>query len=154
MDGWRATYVGIVPQAVLDGLSIEDQARDWRGWLAMPTTTAHVALDDDRIVGFAAAGPAHDGAPPGHDAEIYAIYLDKDQQGKGTGRALFDACRLWTGGRALVVWVLEKNAPARAFYERLGGRVVGQKQSEIGGVVLDEAAYGWDETAVAPARGR
>jgi hypothetical protein len=151
VDGWRETYGGIIPQPVLDALSVDGQARQWRGWLSIPTTTAHVALEGERIVGFSAAGPAHDGAPPGSEAEIYAIYLDKDQHGKGIGRALFEVSREWTGWRSLVVWVLEKN-PSRGFYERLGGVVVGHKQSEMGGATLDEVAYGW--TAPQEASGR
>ena len=37
--------------------------------------------------------------------------------------------------------------PARAFYERLGGRQIGAKQSDIGGVTLEEVAYGWEDLA-------
>jgi len=41
-----------------------------------------------------------------------------------------------------MLWVLKSN-PARKFYERMGGELIGEKQIEIGGVRLIEIAYGW-----------
>ena len=43
-----------------------------------------------------------------------------------------------------MLWVLRDN-PSRGFYEALGGRVVGEKMQEIGGVAVVEVAYGWDD---------
>lgn len=51
---------------------------------------------------------------------------------------------LGRGFDALLVWVLETN-PYRAFYEVLGGRLVGRKTDEEEGVELVDVAYGWDE---------
>ena len=34
---------------------------------------------------------------------------------------------------------------SRRFYERLGGRPVGERTSTVGVQRLDEVAYGWDE---------
>ena len=50
-------------------------------------------------------------------------------------------------GRAVLIWVLAANAPARAFYEALGGRYLREQQIEIGGVALPEVAYGWPDAA-------
>lgn len=44
----------------------------------------------------------------------------------------------------MLVWVLGDN-PSRAFYETLGGRFLGEKDIEIGGVRLEEVAYGWTD---------
>ena len=43
----------------------------------------------------------------------------------------------------MLLWVLEANAPARTFYEDLGGRVVREQPIDVGGVTLTEVAYGW-----------
>jgi len=40
--------------------------------------------------------------------------------------------------------VLAANAPARRFYERLGGQYMMTKQTVIG-IPLEEAAYGWSD---------
>jgi hypothetical protein len=38
--------------------------------------------------------------------------------------------------------------PARHFYETLGGQQVTKSQIEIGGVKLDEVAYGWLDISI------
>lgn len=145
VQAWRETYAGILPQAHLDALSVAEHEERWRGWLSIPTTAVHVAERDGEVVGFTSAGPAFEGAPAGYEAEIYAIYVLRKAQGEGLGRRLFDASREATGGRALVVWALERN-PWRRFYEKLGGRVVATRETTIDGETLTEVAYGWEAT--------
>ena len=48
------------------------------------------------------------------------------------------------GFKSLCLWVLEENAGARGFYQRLGGAVVGEKTEVDGGYQFKEVAYGWD----------
>ena len=48
------------------------------------------------------------------------------------------------GFDTMLVWVLKDN-PCRAFYVRLGGVPAGEKEIEIGGKKLIEAAYGWSD---------
>ena len=48
---------------------------------------------------------------------------------------------------SMLLWVLEANVPARAFYEALGGIVVRHQPIEIGGATLTEIAYGWADLA-------
>ena len=43
------------------------------------------------------------------------------------------------GERAMALWVLAGNAPARGFYERLRGMLLDAQAAEHGG----EVAYGW-----------
>ncbi|MEZ5836257.1 MAG: hypothetical protein R3D03_11035 [Geminicoccaceae bacterium] len=43
-----------------------------------------------------------------------------------------------------LVWVLESN-PARAFYERLGGKPVCHNEIKVGGTKLNEVAYHWPD---------
>ena len=67
-------------------------------------------------------------------------------QARGVGRNLFDAVQgaLHDQGRtSLVVWVLASN-PNRAFYERMGGRIVSRQPIRLGGAPVQEVAYGWD----------
>jgi hypothetical protein len=48
------------------------------------------------------------------------------------------------GFASLCLWVLRENAHARGFYERLGGRVVGERTQVDGEHAFKEIAYGWD----------
>lgn len=148
-DTWRAAYRGHMPDAVLDGLGYDGSAR--RRYMAEMSAErfALVAEHDGAVVGFCLGGPTRgsDAAWPG---EVYAIYVLPAHQGHGHGGALlragFGECvrRGWGG---VVVWVLRENGPARAFYERMGGRHLAQRdeEREIAGVLVTEAAYAWDD---------
>ena len=78
---------------------------------------------------------------------MYAIYVLKEAQGKGIGRALVGtlaASLLANGYTDMIVWVLEQN-PAVSFYEKLGARRLSGKEIEIGGALLSELALGWSD---------
>ena len=45
---------------------------------------------------------------------------------------------------SMIVWVL-KDSPNCKFYEILGGKYVGEKSLEYGGVSYITIAYGWDD---------
>ena len=48
---------------------------------------------------------------------------------------------------SMLVWVLRDNQPARAFYERLGGVFLREKELGWPGTDAVEVAYGWADTA-------
>jgi hypothetical protein len=43
-----------------------------------------------------------------------------------------------------VLWVLKSNTRARSFYERMGGRLLGEKSVSIGPRLYAEVSYGWE----------
>jgi hypothetical protein len=47
----------------------------------------------------------------------------------------------------MVCWAFAQN-PARRFYEALGGRCIKSAQFEIGVVIMEEVAYGWENVSV------
>jgi GNAT superfamily N-acetyltransferase len=103
-----------------------------------------VAQDEKSIVGFASGGPERSGHLH-YDGELYAIYILDAYQCQGIGRELVSRVAerlLEQGMESLVVWVLAVT-PSRRFYERLGGKEAAEKTVHIGGVQLDEVAYGW-----------
>lgn len=121
---WRETYGGIVPQVVLDGLSEVQRTAQWRRILDSPGIVL-VARDGGRrgrIVGFVQAMPLRDPDAERGDGEIGGLYLLREKQGRGIGRALAAAGVRWLaleGMRRLFIWVLADNRPARGFYKRL-----------------------------------
>jgi ribosomal protein S18 acetylase RimI-like enzyme len=144
---WRETYRGIVPQAFLDGIKLDEWEARRRKNQAQPGNHTLVAETEPGIVGFTIGGKNRDSAFA-FDAELYAIYVLRAHQGRGLGRALQRALveRLAADGhRSMILWVLRDN-PSRAFYERLGGQLAGEKEIEIGGAKLVEVAYGWSVT--------
>lgn len=144
VDSWRTTYQGIIPDSFLAGLSYERSEVMWQDILSKHTDFTYVAEEEGILVGFANGGREREGNMD-YTGEIFAIYLLKEFQRKGIGRALVAALAsrlIQAGMRSTLVWVLEKN-PARRFYEALEGKLVSQKVMNIGGVDMVVVSYGW-----------
>jgi GNAT superfamily N-acetyltransferase len=141
VDSWRAAYPGLLPDAVLDGLSVGDRARHWERILGVAAPGQVVVAEvGDRLVGFAHVGPAHEGDTGPATGQLDAIYLHPDVWGTGVGRAVHDAGldRLADDGFVdAVLWKLSTNARAGRFYERQGwvrdGRI---RVQQFGGTVV------------------
>jgi GNAT superfamily N-acetyltransferase len=121
---WQVAYDGIIPADVLDGLSIEHRASKWRETIAGLGSgeRLEVAEDGGRVVGFAFTGACKDEDAFGL-GELYAIYVAPSHWGRGAGPALLASARetlVGAGHDRAVLWVLEDNKRARAFYERDG----------------------------------
>ena len=145
---WRMAYRGLMPDAYLDGLSVERRTVLWQKWLAQPGSgTVLVAADEDTLSGFCLYGPTRDA--DGKDkqvAEILAINIHPGFWRKGTGRALCERVfasateRNWV---AITLWVLTQSAGARQFYDRLGFIPDGAERTdtELIGSPLHELRY-------------
>ncbi len=153
--GWQAAYGGLVDQAYLDSLSVEQREEDWRGWMAGGESETLIAEMDGKPAGFVTYGRTKT-APPGeskirpqYPAEIYALYLLPDVWRQGIGGALLRAAAKNLKEKkmnGLCLWVLDGNHRAKSFYEKLGGQRIGKKMIEIGPSNLKEVCYGWRET--------
>ncbi len=85
VDSWRTTYKGIVSETVLQQLSYEQRAENWRRGIGK--NALYVAEDESgRIVGFATGGKERTGNYD-VDGELYAIYLLNEVQGKESERS-------------------------------------------------------------------
>jgi GNAT superfamily N-acetyltransferase len=147
VDAWRATYRGLIPEAALYAHSYAEREAQWYQALqAGSTTSLFVAECEGAVAGFAACGPIRE-PEPGFDGELHAIYLRTDYQGRGIGRALVEtarSCLRQRGFQRMILWVLDGNAGADAFYERLGGRRQGTGNFELCGKSLFEHGYAFD----------
>jgi GNAT superfamily N-acetyltransferase len=150
IESWRTTYDGIIPADFLARLSRsgrEAAYEDRLSFITGPTSEfAYVAEDEDRIVGFAYAGPRRT-RRVGYLGEIYALYVLEEYQRQGIGQRLVSAVAnhfLSHGLDSLIIWVLIYN-PACAFYEALGGSIVAQSSIDIGTTTLLKIAYGWED---------
>lgn len=145
VDSWRAAYRGIVPDAILEGLSVDRRAQFWRESItAEPDSPKWVVESDGRVIGFAAGGAARDDDVAPGTGEVYAIYLDPGAWSQGLGRKLFAAAvndvRRCFG--PLVLWVLTANARGRRFYEAAGWRPDGSSRVlDFDGTPVEEIRY-------------
>jgi ribosomal protein S18 acetylase RimI-like enzyme len=122
---WQVAYRGLMPDEVLDGLSVEQREAMWRQALTAEERPAvYAAVEEEAVVGFCAiTAPSRDDDAEDGVAEIAAIYVDPGVWRTGVGRALMDVAleNLRAGGwRWVTLWVLAENRQAREFYSRYG----------------------------------
>ncbi|QFR01259.1 GNAT family N-acetyltransferase [Streptomyces phaeolivaceus] len=148
VGGWQNAYAGLVPQAYLDAMDVDEDAERRRAMLAR-TDSPVVNLIAERageIVGWAAYGPYRDGELRTEDAELYALYVRPGRFGGGVGSALLKACAeecATAGHDRVLLWVLKENGRARRFYEHHGFAADGTEEPfEVDGVEVPEVRYG------------
>jgi ribosomal protein S18 acetylase RimI-like enzyme len=148
---WRETYPGLLPQAALNRLSAAAHARRFRRELTLARRgqVTLIAEGADGAVGYA-SGSVLTGAGRGADAEVHTLYVLRQAQGAGVGRALLKgAARVLRaeGAGSVMLFVLSRNERARGFYERLGGEAFAEVASHGWGEGLTETAYRWSDIA-------
>lgn len=151
MRSWRTAYRGIVPDPILDGLSIDARREFWTRAIGRasiePDNEARVwVVEEGGVVqGFAATRPSRDEDAVPRTGEVNSIYLAPEAWGRGLGPRLLasaaDDLRA-RGFAPLILWVIEVNTRGRRFYERLGWRPDGARQPiDFDGVMVDEIRY-------------
>lgn len=121
---WQEAYRGLMPQAVLDDLSVSEREKGWARLLAERDERSRtlVAERDRRIVGWASFGAARED-DLSEAGELWGIYTHPDSWSTGAGRALLaevEQSLKDDGYRRAYLWVLDGNDRAAAFYERHG----------------------------------
>ena len=120
---WKAAYRGIVPDAILHTFTPEGRTELFQKALQEAEGIYAIAFEGLRPAGFVCIGICRDEDKPAGWGEIRGLYLDPAFWRKGIGTKLaywgINALNAQGYGRALL-WVLEKNAAARAFYENIG----------------------------------
>lgn len=153
--GWQGAYGGIVDQAYLDSMSVEEREAQWKEWL--PGNTTLIAYQDEQPTGFISFGqvqtapPGQSGIRPLYVSEIYALYILPEHFRQGAGRALMHeaASRLLEDKKkSLCLWVLDKNDRGKKFYDALGGQRIGKQMIDIGPTKAKEICYGWRDISV------
>src|SRR5688500_4866914 len=90
---WRTTYAGLLPAEALPDEATVTEA--WRASMTRPEDARNrvlVALERNRVVGFAVVGPASDpDCDPISDAELLELTVDAGERGKGHGSRLLTA---------------------------------------------------------------
>lgn len=97
--------------AYLPRIADEDRAK-LGGWF-MNRAELWIAEEDGRVTGFLGI----------HEDEVTHLYVSPAAQSRGIGAALLDHAKGLRPDR-LELWVFQRNAGARRFYERHGFRLV------------------------------
>jgi len=103
-----------------------DPSRQQRGlsmMLANPQGCLLVAEEDGRVVGMCSGQLLVSTAEGGPSLLVEDVVVDEQWRGRGVGRLLMEAVSRWAGERKvsrLQLLADRNNAPALAFYHRLG----------------------------------
>lgn len=149
---WAVAYRGIFSDHFLDHAVAADRAEVWRQRFAGDEPRRIVLVLDHAgaLDGFVCAYVDHDRA---HGTLIDNLHVRPARHRSGGGRRLLlaladrlDAC---AAHPAVHLWCYERNAIGRAFYERIGGRVVEVVENDlsIGDVPATSLRYRWDTVA-------
>lgn len=156
-ESWRLTYAGLVSARYLAGLDEDVLGRHWGERLRADDRDELVLVGEDptgippdapasdsrkggrgrdrgEVVGFCVARPCGDEPDmAGFAGEIQMLYVRPPAQRRGVGAAMFEAARAALADSRLywlVVWVVEANHAARAFYRRVGLRPDGARRDQ------------------------
>jgi len=130
-DHWDA--VRAIFQEGIDGgtATFETTVPEWAAWDATHRRDCRfVALDDERVVGWAALSPVSSRSAYAGVAEV-SVYVARTAQGRGIGRLLLDA--LVEAAEAAGLWTLQavvfpENVTSLELHRRAGFRVVGRRE--------------------------
>jgi GNAT superfamily N-acetyltransferase len=167
VDTWLSAHRGQIPEGQWqrrhDEWTYAVSERGWRELLeeidagSSTQDCVYVAVtEEDEVVGVAVGCPAELSLLK-NAAEVSALYLQSAYQGQGLGRRLVQrvaAHQAALGRRALLIRALVTNAPARRFYEALGGRVMGTYETEDYGFKEPQVVYGWEDIGALEQSGR
>lgn len=127
VESWQVAYLGLLPAAYLNGLTVPGQTEKWRRILRGYTTAGSrtwVLSVGGTVMGFSTSGPTRDDDDdPRKVGEIYTLYMSPRLWGYGLGAELIAAVQRDMASRGFGVatlWVLEGNTRARRFYELEG----------------------------------
>lgn len=148
---WRATYPGLIPQAVIDGKTVDSRTRAWRDILTPPddgSATFVGVLPGRGVIGFISGGPSKDPLPdtPG---QVYGLYLHPDCLGLGLGRRLMVRMAAYLEDRGEVpiqVRAVVGNTRAERAYRSWGAVPVGVEDFELDGAPLKETVFRFTTT--------
>ena len=120
-------------------LPVIHSALETRGWVArvvLKEEDVYVATDAGKIVGFAGWRTL------GRERRLTKLYVHPELQRRGVGSLLFaTATRKMPDGFRF--WVFQKNAAARAFYERRGCTLVREVDGWTNPEREPDAEYAW-----------
>lgn len=126
VHAWQQLYGDLLPAGTLpeDTVAVAEQ---WRRSLGGPDDARHrvlVALERNRVVGFAVTGPATDpDCDPVADGELSEITLHPDERGRGHGSRLLQAAVDTLAADRFtraVTWTLATDDATRAFLAAAG----------------------------------
>lgn len=119
----QAASRGLMGDVPARPVSAESRLSYWREAIEFSEPQVQVAVEQGKVVGFVGFDRSRDKGTPPSTGEIWAIYVQEAQWGKGTGLALWDAAReglIEEGCTKVTIWLPLGNERALRFHELAG----------------------------------
>jgi GNAT superfamily N-acetyltransferase len=123
---WQVAYRGLVPDEVLDALSLAQRESAWQALLernAEGEFTLVAERGSDVVAFCSVIAPSRDDDADSRTCEVAAIYVEPSRWRDGVGSMLLGAALKQVGAAAcdhVTLWVFAANDAALAFYRRFG----------------------------------
>ncbi|MFL6466629.1 MAG: 3-deoxy-manno-octulosonate cytidylyltransferase [Pyrinomonadaceae bacterium] len=146
VDSWQRSFAGIAPKAFLANISVEKRLAAYRERRCDENYEMMVADHTDAgIIGFADFGTPR--LPGDFDAQIFSFYFLPEYQRRGYGERLFRRCVARMAEKGITSLCLDslEVSPYRAFYDKMGGKIVGHDSHKLGDKDFATVIYGWDD---------
>ncbi|MFT4470734.1 N-acetyltransferase family protein [Arthrobacter sulfonylureivorans] len=132
LAAWRETYATQRPASFFAAEAAQrEQQIDW--WSRGLAAGAELWIAEDpsgRIIGCAGAGPTQDDdGDTGVPYELQMLYVLERAYGTALGQQLLEAA---IGGNPALLWVLEDNPRAQAFFRKHGFAADGRREALTG----------------------
>ena len=147
INGWRVAYKGIIAEEHLNAMDRDRRIKRIEQFYSKYGFI--VAEHMGTVVGFANYINSNEFTPETTDAdcELSAIYVTPDLKQRGIGTKLFEHVKeklAHKNKRQMVLWCLKDNSPSIKFYEKMGGRIVGERVIKIGKDDYTEVCFSYD----------
>jgi ribosomal protein S18 acetylase RimI-like enzyme len=143
-NSWKIAYKGIVPDEVLNNITIEKRQKYFEKAFAEGEEKNALIFVENKAVGLICIGKCRDTDKIGSYGEIWGIYLLPEYWYMGIGTELMN----WgieevkkRNYHNVTLWVLEENFRAREFYEKMGFQHDGTVKEISIGKTLKEYRY-------------
>lgn len=123
---WRMAYANLIPEQALDALTPQALTPAWERAVESPLSDQHavfVAVGDDLVVGFAAAGPSEDRDAGEQVGQLAVLVVDPAHQRSGHGSRLLSAVAdhfRAHGITSITAWLPEGDLARSAFVTSAG----------------------------------
>lgn len=119
---WKKTYVGLLQDNFLNGLTVNDGINKWQEYLTKEKHRIFVAYENENFLGFSACK---------EDEELKnCLYLDslhvsESSRGKGVGTKLINTVGSYAyikGYEHMSICIVKGNDKAKRIYEKMGAK--------------------------------
>jgi ribosomal protein S18 acetylase RimI-like enzyme len=123
---WETTYRGIYSDEKIDGYNYESQEEKFKNLVKSKKQHLYIATQNNNVVAYMCYGESLRPFKT-YKNEIILFYIQKEHQGVGLGRALFEVGYnelKKLGTNQFIISCNKYNHPAQGFYEKMGGKLV------------------------------